>query len=249
MPINTQNGPNGIPSRGTGVYYTPDERLRAQRRRLFQRRNGAQGGTTTSSSQSNSSSGLDSRFLDKLYNFDPNVNIPDVSNDPLTLRRSLRARQDIAGAANTAGLEFQRRTGLGAGTAGGAGQAAYLKMMGTAQGARAADDIVQGEREFQTAVGQANRSRALDALLGGAGQETSRRGQDMSNDSDEKRLALERYMYDRDKETDDFGQDLPGGRDEYGDYYSPGGPRMGTPSGGATTMSSMASRYRARRQF
>lgn len=87
----------------------------------------------------------------------------DVEGDAMAQRRGSRAFNDVVGSARRAGDDFQRSTGLGAGTAGGAAQASLLRTLGGARGAEARDNVLQDERVFRTGIDERNADRDFQA--------------------------------------------------------------------------------------
>ena len=81
-----------------------------------------------------------------------------------------RAFADQVQAGRTAGSEFQRQTGLGAGSAGGASQSSVLELMGSLQGQRAREEMFTSEQRRLDELSQADMNRLLAATTAGASE-------------------------------------------------------------------------------
>jgi len=72
-----------------------------------------------------------------------------VSSDPLIQRRANRTYADVYRSGVSAGTDYQASTGQGSGTAGGGSRAALLRVLGSARGAGARDNMMADEEKFQ----------------------------------------------------------------------------------------------------
>lgn len=84
-----------------------------------------------------------------------------VSSDPLIQRRANRTYADVYRSGAQAGQDYQASTGQGSGTAGGASRAALLRVLGSARGAGARDNMLADEEKFQaSALADSDRSNS-----------------------------------------------------------------------------------------
>jgi len=109
--------------------------------------------------------------FDRLTSFSGDVSAVDPMSSPLFARRRLRAMGNVTRGAQEAGRTYQRQTGLGAGTAGGAAQASLLNLLGASEAEMVGDELATGERNYLTDLERGNVDRRLSALLASVGAE------------------------------------------------------------------------------
>lgn len=152
----------------------------------------------------------------RLDSFNPNVAASNPYSDPRFVNRVARAKAGVLRNAQSAAGDYQRSTGLGAGTSGGAGQASLLRMLGSAQAENTADDMFLGERDFQTGLAAANKNREFASLQAGDGAELARLQMQQQQAQFENQFREGNYRYDFEYGTPDdnfneFEQFVPTG--------------------------------------
>lgn len=113
-----------------------------------------------------------------------------VSTDPLIQRRANRTYSDVYRSGVQAGTDYQASTGQGSGTAGGGSRAALLRVLGSARGAGARDNMMADEEKFQAgALADSDRSNSTRLqMLWGIKQA------EMANTLAEKQLKLQERL-------------------------------------------------------
>lgn len=148
---------------------------------------------------------------DALRGANTRVGVQNPMNDPVFSRRRLRAMSNVTRGASAAGDTFQRQTGLGAGTAGGAAQSSLLKALGAANAQGVGDEMYNSERNYLTGLESGNADRNVGVLNNLAALEAQANSLRQNESQYARSLEEEQRQYDEtnglnDPETpeDDF---------------------------------------------